>query len=199
MKFKELIRKHSWNDVQSTFMRLYPDQEKSVEGYKQVFRELQNISPVETKIRIVIEDVYDEYDKKYYTHVSGKDGTLNKESDPEHFKDDDIGNQEVSYAIEFTDWAEWLSMDIDHESLSKYSELDIIGHCLWEMTFYGFTQEDIKKTIDTIDKRAQEAKNKPSSCRKLVKGENDDEFFWEDKDGNRTPFSSSKAKTEKKS
>ena len=188
MKFKELICKYNWNDVQSTFMKLYPDQGKNIEGYKQVFKELHAIKPVETKIRIVIEDIFDEYDKEYYTHVSGKDGTLNKESDPEHFKDDEIGNQEVSYAIEFIDWAEWLAMDIDHESLSKYSELEIIGHCLWEMTFCGFTQKDIKKAIDTINKRAQEAKNNPSSLLKLVKGENEDEFFWEDKDGNRTPF-----------
>lgn len=199
MKFKELICKHNWNQVHSTLMQLYPDQEKNIEEYRQVFKELDNIKPVETKMRIVIEDVYDEYDKNYYTHVSGKDGSLNKESDPEHFKDDEIGNQEVSYAIEFTDWAEWLSMDIDHESLSKYSELEIIGHCLWEMTFYGFTQEDIKKAIDTIDKRAQEAKNNSSSWRKLVKGENEDEFFWEGKDGNRTPFLNLKTETKKES
>ena len=101
MKFKNLIYKYNWNDVQSTFMQLYQDQEKSIEGYKEVFEELRYIKPVETKMRIVIEDVYDEYDKNNYTHVSGKDGTLNKESNPEHFKDDDIGNQEVSYAIEF--------------------------------------------------------------------------------------------------
>lgn len=105
---------------------------------------------IETKMHIVIQDVFDEYDKEYYTHVSGKDGILNKESDPEHFKDDEIGNQEVSYGIDFTDWAEWLGMEIDQESFSKYSELDIIGHCLWEVTFYGFIQDDIRKTIDRI-------------------------------------------------
>ena len=188
MKFKQLICKYNWNDVHSTVIQLYPDQEKNIEGCKQVFEELHAIKPVETKMRIVIEDVFDEYDKEYYTHVSGKDGSLNKESNPDHFKDDEIGNQEVSYAIEFTDWAEWLAMDIDHESLSKYSELEIIGHCLWEVTFYGFTREDIKKAIDTIHKRAQETKNNPSSWRELVKDENEDEIYWEDKNGNRTPF-----------
>jgi len=80
-------------------MQLYPDQEKNIEGYKQVFEELYAIKSVETKMRIVIEDVFDEYDKEYYTYVSGKDGSLNKESDPGRFKDDEIGNQEVSYAI----------------------------------------------------------------------------------------------------
>jgi len=56
------------------------------------------------------------------------------------------------------------------------------------MTFYGSTREDIKKAIDTIHKRAQEAKNNPSSWRKLIKDENANEFYWEDKNGNRIPF-----------
>jgi len=197
MKFKELIAKYNWDDVYSTFMQLYPDQKKNIEGYKQVFEELHTLKPVETEMRIIIEDVFDEYDKEYYAHVSGKDGTLNKESDPEHFKDDEIGNQEVSYGIEFTDWAEWLGMEIDHESLSRYSELDIIGRCLWEMTFYGFVQEDIKKAINTINRSAEEAKNDPSSCRRLAKSEDGDEFFWEDKDGNRVPFLGSNTRKQK--
>lgn len=146
---------------------------------------------------IVIEDIFDEYEKEYYAHVSGTDGTLNKESDSEHFKDDKVGNQEVSYAIEFIDWSEWLDMDVDQKSLSKYSELDIIGHCLWEMTFYGFTQDDIKKAIDTIGKRAEEVKDNPSYLRRLVKSEKGDEFFWEDKDGNREPFLESNNRRQK--
>ena len=93
MKLKELIAKYNWNDVYSNFIQLYPEQEKNIEGYKQVFEELHTMKPVETKMRIVIEDIYDEYDKEHYTHVSGKDGTLNRESDPEHFKDDEVGNQ----------------------------------------------------------------------------------------------------------
>jgi len=55
-------------------------------------------------------------------------------------------------------------MEIEQESLSKYSELDIIGHCLWEMTFYGFTQEKIKKQLAQLEKEAEEAKKNPSSC-----------------------------------
>ncbi len=167
MKFKELIDKHTWDKVHSTFLQLYPDQEKNIEGYKQVFNELQTIKPVETKMRIVIEDVFDEYDKEYYTHVSGKDGTLNKESNPEHFKDDELGNQEVSYAIEFTDWAEWLAMDIDHESLARYPELEIIGHCLWEMTFYGFTREEIREQLAQLEKETEEARKSPSSLQEV--------------------------------
>jgi len=78
MKFKELVDKYNWDNVCSTFVQLYPDHEKNIEGYKQVFEELHSLKPVETKMRIVIKDVFDEYDKEYYAHVSSKDGTLKK-------------------------------------------------------------------------------------------------------------------------
>lgn len=158
MKFKELIDKYNWEDICSTFIQLYPDEERNIVGYKRVFEELRTLKPLETKMSIVVEDVFDEYDRKYYFHVYGKDGTLNSDINPDQFKDNKLGNQEVSYGIEFTNWAEFLSMNIDDKSLVKYSELDIIGHCLWEITFYGFTQKDIKRVIKEIDKRVDKKK-----------------------------------------
>ncbi|RMF96990.1 MAG: hypothetical protein D6734_02945 [Candidatus Schekmanbacteria bacterium] len=157
MMFKELIDKYDWDEVCTAFLQLYPDQKKNIEGYKQVFRELKMLKPIVTKMRIIIKDVFDDYDKKYYVHVFGKNGILNKESNPEQFKDDNLGNQEVSYGIELTDWAEWLAMEIETESLARYSELDIIGHCLWEMTFYGFSQEEIRKQSAQLVKEIRKA------------------------------------------
>lgn len=51
------------------------------------------------------------------------------------------------------------------------------------MTFYGFTQEKIKKQLTQLEKEAKEARKNLSSLRKLVKSENGEEFFWEDKRG----------------
>ncbi|MBM3241227.1 hypothetical protein FJZ31_33505 [Candidatus Poribacteria bacterium] len=160
MKFKELLYKYNWDDIHSTLLQLYPDQGRNIEGYRQVFETLQTIAPVREvsatspTMRVCIESVFDEDEGEYYASVSGKDGTLMKEQKdipPEFLKDDDIGNQEVSYGIEFTDWAEWLGMEIDPETLSNYSEVDILGHCLWEMTFYGYTREDVKRAMDEIE------------------------------------------------
>jgi len=158
MKFAELVYKCKWDDIRPALIRLYPNDKENIAGFKMVFEHLQTLTPAMTNMRIVLEEVFDEFENGWYTHVCGKDGTLRKEKNPEIFKDDKIGNQEVSYGIEFTDWEEWLRMDIDSGSLSKYSETDIIVHCLWEMTFYGYTQEDIKKTIETIQQRDKEVK-----------------------------------------
>ena len=48
-----------------------------------------------------------------------------------------------------------MGMDIDPGSLSKYSAADILGHCLWEMTFYGYTQEAIRKQARQLKEHAR--------------------------------------------
>ncbi len=144
MKFAELVRDYEWDSIGSVILRLYPDDRQNMAGFKSAFEQLQTLNPAITKMRIVVEKVFDDVENGWYTHVCGKDDTLKKEENPEFFKDDQIGNQEVSYGIEFVEWEEWLGMDLDPESLSKYSAADILGHCLWEMTFYGYTQEAIQ-------------------------------------------------------
>ncbi len=35
-------------------------------------------------------------------------------------------------------------------------ETDIVAHCVWEMTFYGFTQEKIAETRAELERRIKE-------------------------------------------
>ena len=153
MKLAELVCNCDWANIRSAILRLYPDDRKNMSGFESVFQRLQVLTPAITNMRIVLEEVLDDDENERYTDVCGKDGTLKKEENPEVFKDDQIGNQEVSYGIEFVEWEEWIGMDIDPGSLLKYSAADILGHCLWEMTFYGYTQEAIRKQAKQLKER----------------------------------------------
>lgn len=166
LKFKSLIEKYSWEDVWQTFRKLYPDQKKSREGYKQVFSELRTIKPKATKMRIVLEEVPAERNQEGYVHVSGKNGTLKTAVRSKHFNDDGKSDPEESFAIEYTPWEEWLGMRIDQPSAEKFSEVEIIVHCLWEMTFAGFDQASIKKQINELQRRVDEIKNMTEEERK---------------------------------
>jgi hypothetical protein len=150
MQFKYLLDKYTWDEIGPILVKLYPDQEDNLADYRHVFETLRTIQPAETTMRIFIEEVWDEFTGKYYASVSGKDGTLRKDEPSEAVGDDALGDQEVSYAIELTDWAEWLGMAIDAETLSSYSEVEIIAYCLWEMTFFGYSQADIQQAIDEL-------------------------------------------------
>jgi len=155
MVLKELLHKHNWPDIRSALVRLYPDQKGSIIAYKKVFRMLRAMQPTETKMRIVIENIFDECEGKYYASVSGKNGTLRKEEEPEIFKDD---SEEMSWGLDFTDWGEWLGMEIDSGTLASYSGLDIIAHCLWEMTWWGFTPEKVEAESRMLEEIADRAK-----------------------------------------
>ena len=52
---------------------------------------------------------------------------------------------------------DFVNLDIDEATLSKYSLREIISHAIWELTFYGFTEEEsisfftkLKDMIDNI-------------------------------------------------
>ena len=45
-------------------------------------------------------------------------------------------------------------MDIDPGSLSKYSAADILGHCLWEMTFLTIIQDIIPEEAINTESRS---------------------------------------------
>ena len=150
MKFKDLVDKYAWDDAQAVLLQLYPDEEKSLAGYRQVYETLRSLQPAETKLRICIETVTDDLDGTTYEDVSGKDGTTWRETAPEADWNDERGNEEASFGIEFTDWAEWLGMEIDLQTADRYPELAIIGHCLWEMTFVGYSREAVREKSEEL-------------------------------------------------
>lgn len=89
----------------------------------------------------------------------------------------------ISYALDFTPWEEWLGMDIDKESLQAFPETEIISHCLYEMTFYGFTQKKIQKEWKKIEKSVEELENMTEDEKqKQLKSWEDLKKEWDNED-----------------
>lgn len=149
MKFSEIIQRNSWLSVELVFLQLYPKENKNISGYETVFNNLKTLVPAETDFSIAVSNEKDDFDNEEYVHVSGY------KNHPEDNPDD----QSNSYALEFTNWSEWLGMDLDEKSLKDFTELELISHCLYEMTFFGFDQETIQKEMEEMEKEADEIKN----------------------------------------
>ena len=151
MKLIDLIRSNNWLSVELTLSQLYPDQGKMLDQYRNVFENLKNLEPVDNKMRIVLTehdcDPDDESEIKTYVDVSARDDA------------EDENGSAISYAIEFTAWKKWLGMDLDTETIKKFSELEIIAHCLYEMTFIGYDEEEIQEERNSIEKTIEEYKN----------------------------------------
>ncbi|WP_150452102.1 DUF6557 family protein [Arenibacter lacus] len=144
MTFKALILNTAWPSISSKFSEIYPEGKKNMKGYELVFEKLKTLEPVKTDTWLVIESVTHGYNN--YVDVAG----LCKYPKTEEEK--------YAQGIEFTPWAEWLGMEISKEGLAAYSTQEIIVHCLYEMTYVGFSEEDIQKALNRPKKNREDRK-----------------------------------------
>jgi len=149
MTLDQLIKSHSWLSVKLTLESLFPDQNNLMDDYERIFESLRFMEAEETNLTIKVHLVNDDFDDTSYVDVSGYN------TSPE----DNTDEFSHSLAIEFTPWQEWLGMSVDTDSLHNFSELEIIAHCLNEMTYAGFEQEDIQAEIERIKKMADNYTN----------------------------------------
>ena len=131
-----------WPKIKKAIIKHYPDQKKNISKYAEVFGQLMKLKPQAGKIRIEL-DFYKSPDEEPYVDVHGI--TMKNK-------------QKQLWGLDFTPWAEWLCMEIEEETIDKFSEIEILCHCLWEMTFYGFKETKIKKKLKLLTHDVDEVK-----------------------------------------
>ena len=138
MKLAEIISRYAWAEVEPVYLRLYPKEKRRRKKVREAFEYIRSLKPADSNMRIHIEFRDDE--EGGYHDVLGKDGTVRADG------------QEESYAIFLVDWDEWLGMEIEADILKKYSELEILCHIFWEMTWSGYSMEKVKKYRKRLDR-----------------------------------------------
>lgn len=150
---KDFVMEVTFEEVADVFKKSYPNDWNAAnnpEGFEMVFNVLREKEPVPRKddMKILIYHViqdwgYPELETEEYDHVCGY-----TESD----------NQK--WGLDYTPWAEWLGMEIHTDTVQNYSPAEIVAHCLWELTWNGFTEEEINKKKEGLMKRFDEAVKK---------------------------------------
>jgi N-acetylglutamate synthase-like GNAT family acetyltransferase len=166
MRFKDLILKNSWSGIEIRLLDFYPKEKSRISAYEELFFKLQVMQEKESNMFIVLDKEYDsDAPNGYYVGVSGiiKDNPK------------DVPGMTPLYAIEFTPWDEWLSMEIDSNTICEFTEHDIIAHCLYEMTYIGFDEMKIQwklnqlaKTAEAVENMTKEEKEKLITIDKLI-------------------------------
>ncbi|WP_373493108.1 DUF6557 family protein [Aquiflexum sp.] len=147
MKLGEIIKTNNWLSIELTLLDLYPDQAESIDEYRKVFSLLQEMAPQKSAIEIVIEQEIDEETQELgLGNVYGIDHEL---------KDENTN----SVALEFTSWDKWIGMKISELTLKEFNELEIISHCLYEMTFIAFDEKEIQEEFSKIKNMVEEIKS----------------------------------------
>lgn len=56
----------------------------------------------------------------------------------------------ISFSLDLASWDEWLSLSINEAVFDYMSKEEFAARCLWNMSFFGFKDEDIKKKTDEL-------------------------------------------------
>jgi hypothetical protein len=142
--FRDIVRVCSFKSVKESLLRLCPDQKKNINGYKDVFETLCLMRPRYNKEGMVIDIRRVGRGKNAYFAVSG----ICLEEDIHQL-----------YSLAYTPWSKWLGYEVAKKLLKKMSKDEVVAHCLWEMTFAGFTQEKIWRKISALKKQSQDIKD----------------------------------------
>jgi hypothetical protein len=140
MKLIELIRLHSFAEVKERLCELYESQVECIDNYEDVYADLMDSKyniPYETDfvIHITHEGDYELY---------ATNGTvLSDDENTRQYIPKSRWNDEQTFSIAMSDWHECLWMKIHEDTLHDYTEVDIICHLLFEITFYGWSCEEI--------------------------------------------------------
>ena len=124
------------------------DKEKTV----QVFLERCDESPDINKTKDAISETIDiiktmtpNYSDEYTIHV-GLD-----EKDTSDFTYILGQDEKEPLGIEIDDWSNILGYKIGEDELKKYDREYVVASVLWEMTWFGYDEETIKKHIESWD------------------------------------------------
>jgi len=146
MNFKQLITSNHWLSVKAVLTSLYPDQEDNMDAYEEVYQQLLQMDQADSDMHIVLTQCFeDETGEPSHVDVAGINSM-----------DSENG---TGYAIEFTPWKKWLGMGFGKETMSDFTELEIIAHCLYEMTFIAFDETEIQGSLSDIKNIAEEFEN----------------------------------------
>lgn len=137
VRLNELISQSSWDDVKQIIMDHFTNNENMIVGFNQVYEELNRLDPIDNNESLVIS-------LEYHKEEDGYSVTGLKPQDIE------------KYALDFAPWEEWLGYTVSQKDLELHGETMVIAHCLWEMTFDGFSQEEIKNSLNDLMARNED-------------------------------------------
>lgn len=164
MKFKELIDNCDDEKVAEALADPRFDlSDNEINNHMAVLQQLKSIEPTESNFTICVSELEDEWGSWF--DVTGLDVELKEAKKENDYTDEELKSlygdlKNVSWALEFRPWQEWLAMDVFETTLAMFDHDLIIAACLWEMTFISFEETKIQDYFDEIQKRVDEIKNK---------------------------------------
>ena len=161
MTLSELLESVTWTETKAALLWSYPDAAGSLEGYRRTLAKLRTLTPAKANMRLILKEALKEdLNDRPLIEVVGRNGQLNRDqSDFRYLSysvDSEYATSETDFCLGFEPWEQWLGMRIDADTLNRFAPAQVVAHCLWDMTFHGFGQWQVKEVMEEINRRAGE-------------------------------------------
>ncbi|WQJ53359.1 MAG: hypothetical protein [Wendovervirus sonii] len=134
MTFKELINIANINKALEYLVTVYPEEKNKADIYKEIFKTLNSLKGTSAKYKIRVRMSGTGKFRHYIVVGVDKEG-------------------KAIYALDLMPWSEWVSMEIDDCTFESISDInEILAACLYEMTFFGFSENDIENYKEKLNK-----------------------------------------------
>lgn len=132
--FKNMINEVKYLDVYKALKKFYPDfNHETIVAHLRVLMDLKNMAPKPSEMVLhckwtTADPILDPDCDGYWKVFGTTDGE--------------------EFGVDFVPWENWLGM----ETVKPYAldDCEFVAHCLYEMTFFGFNESDIRNLdVDT--------------------------------------------------
>lgn len=138
VRFSEMARNVDFDKAFACIVAWYPNQANEYASYKKVYDTICKMNPNWHKLGdMLISVAKEDWDGKFYPNVSG------------------VTTSKQNYGIEFVPWKNWISMWFTQDTLDTFTHEEIVGACLWEMTYNGFDEQTIDETRTSLEKEVE--------------------------------------------
>lgn len=143
IRFCNVIEPLQREDVSHALQRFFPASKERFDRFEAAYRSLLALPATECDMCILAEEGEEKVADEPSMHVLGINGTpfTEQEGVPE------AQRVPARFNLSATDWQEWLGMHVSEDYLQQFSASEIAAHCLWEMTYFGFSPGQIHRRI----------------------------------------------------
>jgi len=133
MILKDVFDQCSYDDVMLELLELFPDEITNEMGYLLALYEIEGTAPLASDKRLDLKWYTDEFDGEPYLNANCL-----------------RGDEVMGYSMMGMPWGETLGVEIPPLMLDQFKLVTICAMCLYEMTFMGYSDEEVQKKMDAI-------------------------------------------------
>jgi hypothetical protein len=135
MKLFELLKKYTDEEICTRLFEIYPKEKESHEGYIKALAEMRTKKRLRTNSTIAALRTKDE--DEWYTEIL-------------------VYTRGQEFSPSFVKWGQFLNMKV---ALGEYDPLEVLALCVWEMTWYGYSDQATQEQADELRGISGEAEN----------------------------------------